>query len=368
MRIRKIALLTLAAAAVLGVSTFLYMQGKPGKRSAGSAGAGTAAAMQLKFPVTREDIVNTIEIKGKSSYVKETWITAPFDAKVKKWNVSDGSQVGKGDVLFELDSTELSADIAQLEASGRKQELEAALARFQAAAGVNDGADAGGAVSEAEARQRYAAAESRRLQTELNEASGAAASKQLEVKRAKLAQANYAAPEAGIFLFGDTKEPQLVKEGDRLGKIVDLTKLQLLTTVGEYDVFRIRPGMPVDVKVEALPGLKLKGSIERVSKFAKPGTDGSGGGVAQFEVVIALEPNEKLIAGLSLTGTIETERKHGVLTVPTLAVQHDKDQYFVMVLGPSGAAEKRLIAVGTETADKTEVVSGLNEGDTVVLE
>ncbi|KIL38596.1 RND transporter [Gordoniibacillus kamchatkensis] len=361
---KTLALFAIASAAIVGVSAFLYAQGKPGKRSPGTAGPGAAAGMQLKFPVTREDIVGTIEIKGKSSYVKETWISAPFEANVKKWRIGDGSQVSKGDVLFELDGAELGADIAQLEAGKRKRELEASLARFQASAG----GEADGAVSEAGAKQRYAAQQSRELQTELSEVSGVAADMQLEAKRAKLAQANYAAPDSGIFLFSDTKEPQRVKEGDKLGKIVDLTKLQLVTTVGEYDVFRIRPGMPVDVKVDALQGVKLKGAIERVSKFAKPGTDGAASGAAQFEVVIALEPNEKLIAGLSLTGTIETERKQGVLAVPTFAVQHDKDQAYVMVLGSSGAAEKRPITAGVETADKTEVAGGLNEGDTVVLE
>lgn len=126
--------------------------------------------------------------------------------------------------------------------------------------------------------------------------------------------------------------------------------------------------MSVVVKAEALQSLRLKGKIERVSKFAKSGTDGSASGAAEFEVVISLEPNENLIAGLSLTGTIETERKMNVLTVSTLAVKHEKDQAFVTVLGTSGAAEKRPIAIGTETADKTEVVGGLSEGDTVVLE
>jgi multidrug efflux pump subunit AcrA (membrane-fusion protein) len=57
-----------------------------------------------------------------------------------------------------------------------------------------------------------------------------------------------------------------------------------------------------------------------------------------------------------------------VLTVPTLAVQHDKDDDYVMVLSGFGAAERRTVKIGTETADKTEIVSGMNEGETVVLE
>ncbi|MFC0216354.1 efflux RND transporter periplasmic adaptor subunit [Paenibacillus chartarius] len=366
MKTKSLILGLAAAAAVVGISAFLYIAGKPLLHGAGAAGT-SAAPLQLKFPVTREDVVQIVEIKGKSSYTKETWISAPFGADVKRWNVSDGAQVSKGDVLFELDGSELGAEIAQLEVNQRKQELEASLARFQASPGEG-AASAAAASTEEEAKQRYAQAENLKLQTELNAVSGEAARKQIEQKRSKLEQAVFPSPESGIFLFGETKEPKLVKDGDRLGKIVDVTKLQLLTTVGEFDVFRIKPGMPVDVKVDALQGVKLKGQVDSVSKFARPGTDSSGGGAAQFEVVISLEPNEKLIAGLSLTGSIETERKSGVLTVPTLAVQQDKEGYFVTVLDDSGQVTRRNVQIGTETADKTEIVSGVQVGETVVLE
>jgi macrolide-specific efflux system membrane fusion protein len=54
-----------------------------------------------------------------------------------------------------------------------------------------------------------------------------------------------------------------------------------------------------------------------------------------------------------------------VLTVSTIAVQRDKDGYYVILETPQGVV-KRPIKVGLETADKTEVLEGLHEGDTVV--
>lgn len=144
------------------------------------------------------------------------------------------------------------------------------------------------------------------------------------------------------------------------------SKLQLVCTVGEFDVYKIKPDMPVEVKVDALKQMKLQGKVEKVSRFAKSGTD-QGTGAAQFEVTISLEPNEKLIAGLSLTGTIETEKKQGAIVVPTLAVMREKDAYYVM-LQTSQGAERRDIEIGMETPEKTEVLKGLNVGDTVVLQ
>ncbi|MNI25867.1 HlyD family secretion protein [compost metagenome] len=124
--------------------------------------------------------------------------------------------------------------------------------------------------------------------------------------------------------------------------------------------------MSVIVSVDALKQTKLKGKVEKVSKFAKSGTD-QGTASAQFEVTISLEPHEQLIAGLSLSGTVETEKKQGTLVVPTLAVQYEKEEVYVMLQTPQGA-QKQIIEIGMETAEKTEVLKGLNEGDTVILQ
>ena len=57
-----------------------------------------------------------------------------------------------------------------------------------------------------------------------------------------------------------------------------------------------------------------------------------------------------------------------MLTIPTLAVQRDKDEYYVMVDNEQGAPERRVVQIGVETPEKTEVLNGLSEGETVVIE
>jgi macrolide-specific efflux system membrane fusion protein len=151
-----------------------------------------------------------------------------------------------------------------------------------------------------------------------------------------------------------------------VGKIVDISKLQMTTSVGEYDVFRIQPGMPAEVTIDALKQTKLTGKVEKVSKFPKAGNT-AGAGTTQFEIVISLDTHDNLIAGLSLTASIQIDTKKNVLTVPTLAVQRDKEGYYVMLETDQGI-QKRMIKVGLETADKTEVLEGLQSGDTVVLQ
>lgn len=107
--------------------------------------------------------------------------------------------------------------------------------------------------------------------------------------------------------------------------------------------------MSVQVKVEALKQKKLQGKVEKVSKFAKAGTD-QGSASAQFEVTISLEPDEQLIAGLSLSGTIETEKKRNNRR-SHVSCNPRKDIYYVMLQTLQGT-ERREIEIGLETPEK----------------
>lgn len=360
MRKKKTWLYLTIAAVLFAVSSLLYLQSQP--RAPKQAANPTANA--LTFKVAKEDLANTIEVKGKSAYVKETTVYAPFSSDVKEWQVSDGAQVDKGAPLFRLDDKALRDDIAQQTAAIRKSDLEAQLKTAEQAAAAKAAETL--PANEGEALQRLAKNASKGVQDELDQVNRSMLSTQLESKRAKLAEAETTAPEAGIFLLADGTKPQKVTEGQAVGKIVDVSRLQMTTSVGEYDVFRIQPGMPVQVTIDALKQTKLTGKVEKVSKFPKTaGTNNTG--PAQFEVVISLDAHDNLVAGLSLTATIETDNKKDVLTVSTIAVQRDKDGYYVMLQTTQGV-ERRSIKVGLETADKTEVLEGLQEGDTVVLQ
>ncbi|MDF2724637.1 MAG: efflux transporter, family, subunit [Paenibacillus sp.] len=360
MRTKKTWIYIAIAIILFAVSSLLYTQShsRPAPVNAGPAGNA------LKFKATKENLSNTVEVKGKSSYVKETIVYAPFSAEVTSWHVNDGAQVGKGSPLFQLDDKKLRDDIAQQSASIRKAELETKLKTAEQAAQATAGAAM--AMNEGEAMQRFTGGVSKQIQEELDAVNRSLLATQLDTAKTKLAQAETVAPEAGIFLLNGAVKPQKVAEGETIGKIVDLSNLQMTTSVGEYDVFRIQPGMPVQVNIDALKQTKLTGKVEKVSKFPKAVT-ASDTGPAQFEVVISLVSSDQLVAGLSLTATIETDRKQNVLTVPTIAVQRDNDGYYVM-LESGQSIEKRPIQVGLETADKTEVTEGLQEGDTVVLQ
>ncbi|ETT66073.1 MULTISPECIES: efflux RND transporter periplasmic adaptor subunit [Paenibacillus] len=322
----------------------------------------------ITFEVTQETITNSIQVKGNSNYEKETLVYAPYASKVTKWKVENGGQVKKGDLLFTLDQEALKNEIATQEATIRKAKLEAELNEFVS---QQDEENAALGATEAERIKALTAQEATRLGDELNQVNAEIQARELTEKKTKLKTALYYAPASGIFLFDSASEiPQTVTDNQYIGKIVDMNKLEFIALVGEQDVFRIKTGMKVDVKMTAIKDLKLSGEVTKVAKFAKTasGQNATTSSVPQFEVVITLQPDEHLIGGLSLNGEIETVRKENATVVSSIAVMHEGDLSYVMLDKGDGQYERKDIEVGLETTDKTEVLSGLKVGDVVVLQ
>lgn len=321
----------------------------------------------IPFEVTQESITNSVQVKGKSNYEQETLVYAPFASKVTEWKVENGGQVQKGDVLFILDQSTLKNEIALQEATDRKAKLEAELNEFVSQ--QNDEETVLGA-TEAERLKALAMQETSRLNDELNKVNSSIQRQELAEKREKLATAVYKAPASGIFLFdSSTERPQSVTDNQYIGKIVDLNKLEFIALVGEQDIFRIKEGMKVAVKMTAMKELELSGEVTKVSKFAvTTAGENKSNTVPQFEVVITLQPNEHLIGGLSLNGEIVTVRKEKATVVSNIAIIREGDIAYVMLDMGNGQYERREVTIGLDTADKTEILSGLNVGDTVVLQ
>ncbi|MRN55136.1 efflux RND transporter periplasmic adaptor subunit [Paenibacillus monticola] len=322
----------------------------------------------ISFPVTKETMTKSIQIKGTSKYEYETLVYAPFASKVTDWKVENGGQVKKGEVMYTLDTTTLKNEIATQEATIRKGELEAELNKFVSQ--QNDDSAAVG-TTEAERLKTLATQETARISDDLNKVNADIQAREIADKKDKIQSASYRAPSSGIFLFDNSSEiPQMVTDNQYIGKIVDLSKLEFIALVGEQDVFSIKAGMKVKVKMTASKDVLLSGEVKKVSKFATTasGKDTTTTQAPQFEVIISLQPNELLIGGLSLSGEIETLRKENVTAVSNIAVIHEGELSYVMLDKGNGQTERREIKTGLETTDKVEVMSGLKPGDTVVLQ
>jgi RND family efflux transporter MFP subunit len=135
---------------------------------------------------------------------------------------------------------------------------------------------------------------------------------------------------------------------------------RLVIPVPESYVRYIHLGDPVQVNVPSL-NRTLPGKVARFSEDVKEDTR-----TMHTEVDVP-NPNRVLFEGLYAEATITLENKNNVLYVPVQAVDHNGDRTSVLVVSSANKLERRPVVLGIETSTDAEVVSGLEEGDLVVV-
>jgi HlyD family secretion protein len=150
--------------------------------------------------------------------------------------------------------------------------------------------------------------------------------------------------------------------------IVDTKTIKMTGIIDEIDITRVAVGQEAVLTVDALPGQKLKGSVRFVSPF---GTLQSG--VVNFPVEIYLDKTENvdlLRGGLTATADIITGKRENVLQVPNRAIKGLAGDFWVDVVtnASTAATEKRPVKTGLQNKKSTEIISGLKEGEQVLIE
>ncbi len=122
----------------------------------------------------------------------------------------------------------------------------------------------------------------------------------------------------------------------------------------------IRLGDPVAVRVNSLDGRTFTGVI---SRFADDVNENTRTMNTEIEVP---NPDLKLVPGMYATVTLKVEKRLQALAVPIEAVVGDKPP-LVYVVNHDNQIEEHTVKLGLETPDKYEILSGLHEGDLVVI-
>jgi RND family efflux transporter MFP subunit len=150
------------------------------------------------------------------------------------------------------------------------------------------------------------------------------------------------------------------------------TQAMPLVKLSEDDIFRlvipvpetyvryIHIGDPVQVKVTSLDKV-FTGTVKRFSADVASETR------TMHTEVELLNPNHVLMPGLYAEATLTLDRKADALTLPLQAVNQTNNQVTVMLVDPNDTLQERKITLGTQTSTDAEILSGLNEGDRVVV-
>ena len=317
-----------------------------------------AAAKLETAPVAREVLVSTIDLPGEivSDPDKTAKVSALVPGRIEAVRFKEGQKVRKGEVLVVIKVPDLGKAKAAFAATSAK----AAAARRNAER------------LETLAEQRFAAAQevlSARAEAEALEAEAKAAAEQLtalgsDSAGAVASQLSLRAPLSGVVVSRDATVGQVVVGDQTFATIADLSDVWFLGRVFEKNLAAVRIGAPAEIELNAYPKERFTGSIEYLGKQIDP--------TARTIVArIALRNRDDLLR-LGLFGVARVasgpESRTPVLVVPRSAVTEVGQKLVVFVRQSDGDFDLHEVVLGAGALGRVEIVSGLREGEQVVVQ
>ena len=359
-----------------------------------SSCSGDRAQVQANGPtvtvgvtkVVKKSLGRHITLSSELVPFQEIDVYAKESGYVKKLMVDYGTHVKAGQVMAILEIPELEAQLQEDQAEIRnavnqvtraQHELERYRAQYNALHlqytrlnGVfqsQPGIVAQQEVDDAQGKDLAASS-----QVDAGQAALEAAQSQLSVAKAKLAHdqtlfdySRITAPFPGIVTERYANLGTLVQAGtsSQAMPIVKLSQddlFRLVIPVPESYVRYIHVGDPVDVRVPSL-NKTFPGKVARFSVDVKEATR------TMHTEVDVQNQDRVLMPGLYADADVALEHREDIPTIPLQAVNHEGSTTTVFVVGRNSALEDRTITLGLQTANDAEVVSGLAEGEQVVV-
>lgn len=158
----------------------------------------------------------------------------------------------------------------------------------------------------------------------------------------------------------------MVREQQPIIRLPDSNNMQVKALINEARVTKVRPGLPVTIRVDALKDELMQGEVIKVNQYAEPSSWSSGSVKKYAALIRIISPPAALRTGMNAEARIHIERRSDALQVPVQALVDHKGRFFVLVQNGE-KLETREVTVGS-TNDKVAVIDkGLAASDSVVL-
>jgi RND family efflux transporter MFP subunit len=354
-----------------------------------SGGDAQEAAITVGVtPVTRKPVMRQLTVSSELVPYQEIDVYAKESGYVKELLVDYGSRVEKGQLMAVLEIPELEMQLQQDNAAiasaaervtHSQRELERLEAQHQPAHDYSNrlkgvSTKQPGLVAQQELDDAAGKDLALEAQVEAGKSAYQTAISQLDEAKAKQQRdkilfdyANIAAPFAGVVTQRYANLGTLMQAGTSSS-----TQAMPLVRLSEDDLFRlvipvpesyvkyIRIGEPVQVRISSLDKV-VPGTVTRFSVDVNADTR-----TMHTEVNV---PNQShlLMPGLYAEATLTLERKDSALVVPLQSVNQSGERATILLVDPNDTLQERKISLGLQTATDAEVLSGLNEGDRVVV-
>jgi HlyD family secretion protein len=363
---------------------------------------------QTKTPVrtavvVRSELQSTTPTNGRVEPQVNFEVHAPFPGLVKSIYVHEGEHVTEGKLLLSLDDTDAKARVvaslaamrgaqavyddtlkggtqeerisfdgemskAQMDLDQAQHDVDAlkklqltgaASASEVAAAQQRLAADQSSLqVIQARKTRRYDAGDVDRAKTAFQQTQAAYSAAVKAVN-----DANPRAPFAGIVYSLPVTPTEYVQQGDRLLSMADLHKIQVHAYFDEPEIGKLEVGQPLTIEWDARPRQIWHGHIARVPSTIVVYNQTRNVG----DVLVAVDDaDETLLPNTNVRVTVITANKANALSIPRDALHSEQGKSYVYMLR-NGELHRTIVVHGEVNVSQVEILSGLKEGDVVVL-
>lgn len=353
----------------------------------GAPSESTAVSVGV-VKVGRQNLQRTLTMSSELVPFQEIDVYAKESGFVKQLNVDYGTHVEAGQVMATLEIPELQLQLKEDDAAiknaaaqiphaqdeltrmeAQQKVLELQFNRLNGVSQAKPGLVAQQEVDDAQGKALASSAQVEAAKSNLQSAESvlAAAQAKREHDQALFDYSKITAPFAGIITQRYANLGTLMQAGTSSStQALPLVRLsqddlfRLVIPVPESYVHYIRLGDPVSVNVPSL-NRSFPGRVARFSVDVREDTR-----TMHTEVDVP-NPRHVLLPGLYADATITLEKQDNAISVPLQAIDQNNGQSTVDIVGPANKIEVREITLGIQTPSDAEVVSGLQEGDLVVV-
>jgi len=326
------------------------------------------------FNVTRGDIVKSVIVDGNLQIRDKAYLFFGMTGTVTEVLVEEGNNVTKDQVLARIDapSLEKNVEIAELQVEIAEEHVKMAESQYEKATdAAEDGWEAPEGLEFLEdimgllTGSMVQDEDTAKANLEIAELNLEMAEISLESAELNLEKAEIVAPFDGVVGDITIYEGQEVSAATMAAPAITLvgtSGIEMRGSIDEIDISIVELNQEVSILLDALPDEEIKGRVAFISPI---GT--SLVGVVFYETRITLDsPDDRLRDGMTATAEVIIEHREDVLFIPNRALRGTWEDPWVLVLVDEQQEEME-ITLGLTDGKNVEVLSGLEEGEAVVL-